>query len=71
MCIEMLLHWVMGYESYNHTTVVLFKGNELMHDENYDGIHSENLTSLITLRYDELKLFWEQLKSRVFCIVHR
>ena len=81
----------MSYESYNHTTVRPFKGDELMHDEYYDGIycgnptslitlrHDEyydgiycgNPTSLITLRHDELKLFLEQLRSRVFCIVHR
>ena len=44
---------------------------ELMYDEYCDGIHCGNPTSLITLRHDELKLFCEQLKSRVFCRIHR
>ena len=36
-----------------------------------DGIHCGNPTSWITFRCNELKLFWEQLRSHVFCIVHR
>ena len=65
MCIECCVHWFVSYEPYNHTTVRPFKGDKLMHDEYYDEIHRGNTTSLITLRRDELKLFWEQL-SRVF-----
>jgi len=65
------VHWVVSYESYSHTIVRPFKGDELMRNEYCDGIHSRNLTSLITLRHDELKLFWEQLRSRVFCTINR
>ena len=65
------VHWVVSYKSYNHTTVRSFKSDELMRDKYYDRIHCGNPTSLITLRYDELKLFWKQLRSRVFCTVHR
>ena len=50
-------HCVVSYEPYNHTTVRTFKGDELMHDEYCDEIHCGNLTTLITLRHDELKLF--------------
>ena len=65
------MHWVVSYESYNHTIVRPFKGDELMRNEYCDGIHCENPTSLIILRRDELKLFWEQLMSRVFYTVYR
>ena len=46
----------MSYELYNHTTVRLFKGDELMCNEYCDGIHCESLMSLITLRRSELKI---------------
>ena len=65
------MHWVMSYELFNHMIVRPFKGNELMHDEYFDGIHCGNPMSWITLRHDELKLFWEQLRSRIFCMVYR
>jgi len=65
------IHWVVNYESYNNTTVGPFKGDELMHDEYYDVIYCGNPMSWITLRRGKLKLFWEQLRSRVFCMVHR
>ena len=52
-------------------TVRPFKGNELMHDEYYNGIHYGNQMSWIILRCDELKLFSEKLKSCVFGIVHK
>jgi len=60
-----------SYEPYNHMTVRPFKGDKLMRDEYCDGIHYGNLTSLITLRRDELKLFCKQLRSRVLCTIHR
>ena len=60
------VYWFVSYELYNHTTVKPFKG-----DEYCDGIHCENRTSCIPFRRDELKLFWEQLRSYVFCIIHR
>ena len=60
------VHWVETYEPYNHTTIRPFKD-----DEYCDGIHYGNPMSLVTLRHDEFKLFWEQLRSRVFCTVHR
>ena len=65
------VHWVVSYELYNHTIVRPFKGDELMHDEYCDMIHCRNSTIWITLSHDELKLFWEHLKCRIFCIVHR
>ena len=61
----------MSYEPYNHMTVRPFKGDELMHDEYYNGIHYGNQMSWIILRCDELKLFSEKLKSCVFGIVHK
>ena len=61
----------MSYELYNHMTVKSFKGNELMRNKYCDGIQCENPTSWITLKHDELKLFWEQLRSCVFGIVDR
>ena len=39
------VHWVVGYESYNHTTIRPFKIDELMRDEYYDGIHCGNPVS--------------------------
>ena len=45
----------MNYELYNHTTVRLFKDDELMRNEFYDELHCENSTSLITLMCDKLK----------------
>jgi len=63
------VYWdIVSYESYNHTIIRPFKWNELMRNEYCDGIHCGNRTSLITLRRDELKLFWEQLRSHV-CFV--
>ena len=38
----------MYYELYNHMTIRLFKGDELMHDEYCDGNHCGDPTSLIT-----------------------
>ena len=52
-------------------TIRPFKSDELMRDEYRDEIHCGNSTSLITLRHDELKLFLDQLRSRVFYTVHR
>ena len=60
------MYWVVSYEPLNHTTVRPFKGDELMRDEYCDEIHYGNPTSLITLKRDELKLIWEQLRSCVF-----
>jgi len=51
------MHGVVSYKPYNHTNVKPFKGDQLMRDEYYDGIHYRNLTSLITLRRNEIKLF--------------
>jgi len=65
------VYWIVSYESYNQMTIRPFKNDELMRDEYCEGIHCGNLTNLITLRHDKLKLFWEQLRSRVLCIVHR
>ena len=64
------VHWGVNYESHNRMTVRPSKGDELMCNEYCDGIHCGYPTSLITLARDELKLIWEQLRSRVFCIVH-
>ena len=55
MCIEMLCALSVGYELYNHMTIRPFKGDELMCDEFYDGLHCGNPMSLINLRCDELK----------------
>jgi len=69
LCIEFCMHWIVSYELYNHTTVRPFKGDKLMCDEYCDGIHRGNLTSWIVLKYNELKSFWKQLSSCVYCIV--
>ena len=62
------VYWVVSYESYNHTTIRPFKGDELMRNGYYDGIHCENSTSWITLIGDELKLFYEQFEES--CVLH-
>ena len=52
----------MSYGPYNYTIVRSFKGDELtrdelMCDEYCDENPCENMTSLITLRRDKVKLF--------------
>jgi len=49
----------MSYELYNHTTVRPFKGDKLMRNEYCDENYYGKPMSLITLRCDEIKLFWE------------
>ena len=66
----------MNYELYNHTTIRPFKGDELMlspfkGDELMLSPFKGDELMLRPLKGDELKLFWEQLKSRVFCTIHR
>ena len=64
MCIEML--YALSYELWimqSHECKTI-KGDELMRDKlmcgKYcDGNHYGNPTSLITLRHDKIKLFWE------------
>ena len=68
---EIHVYQVVSYELCNHTILRPFKGDEFLHNEYCDGIHYGNPTSLITLRRNELKLFWKQLSSCVYCIVHR
>ena len=42
----------MNYEPYNYTTIRSFKGNELMCNEYYDGIHSGSLDILLPFEVD-------------------
>ena len=48
-----------------------FEDDEFLRDKYCDGIHFGNPTSWITLRSNKLKIFLEQLRSHVFCIVCR
>ena len=66
MCIKILYALICELWNVQSHNCKPFKG-----DEYCDRIHCENLTSLITLMCNKLKLVWEQLKSFVFYIVHR
>ena len=84
--IEILCALGIHYELYNHTTISPFKGDKLMlslflgdelmlspfkSDELMLSPFKGDELMIRPLKGDELKLFWEQLRSRVFCKVHR
>ena len=56
----------MNYELYNHMTLRTFKGGELI-----IRLFKGGELTLRPFKDDELKLFWKQLSSCVYRMVHR
>ena len=66
----------MNYELYNHTTLRPFKGDELIIRPLKGGEliirpFKGGELMLRPFKGGEIKLFWEQLRSHVFCSVHK